>query len=195
VLAARAAEITARGLAVEVTLAPALLAGDLALTERAVANLIDNALCHNVAGGSAWVCVGVATGPMAGDKRAGDISDVQAAAGPTPGDHATNCPSPALLTVANTGPDVPAGDMARLLQPFQRRVAGRAGVGSREGLGLGLSITSAIAAAHGAGLSIAARPEGGLIAELAFPPVPDWFPPSGPRPPFAAGHQGLTVHA
>jgi len=55
VLAARSREITARGVAMEVTLAPAPLTGDKALAERAVANLIDNALRHNVAEGSVWI--------------------------------------------------------------------------------------------------------------------------------------------
>jgi signal transduction histidine kinase len=171
VLAARAAEITARGLAVDVTLAPALLAGDLALTQRAVANLIDNALRHNVADGNVRVSVGVAGAVAAGGAGA-------------------------ALTVANTGPDVPQGDIARLLQPFQRRVAGRAGC--HEGLGLGLSITAGIAAAHGASLSVDPGPEGGLVVELAFPPVPDCVsqgargprpgcPGPGSRPPCAAG--------
>ena len=50
VLAARGAEIAASGLEMAVTLEPALLAGDRALTERGVANLIDNALRHNVPG-------------------------------------------------------------------------------------------------------------------------------------------------
>jgi signal transduction histidine kinase len=181
VLAARAAEITARGLAVDVTLAPALLAGDLALAERAVANLIDNALRHNVPDGNVRVSVGMA----------GDGSDGPPVTELVPGDHGSASPPGAVLTVANTGPDVPHGDIARLLQPFQRRVAGRAG--SREGLGLGLSITSAIAAAHGAALSVDSRPEGGLIVELAFPPVPDWLASSGSRPRFAAGDRYLTV--
>jgi signal transduction histidine kinase len=57
VLAARGTEVAARGLSMEVTLAPALMAGDTALSQRAVANLIDNALRHNIAGGAAWVSV------------------------------------------------------------------------------------------------------------------------------------------
>jgi len=164
VLAARAEEITARGLEMEVTLAPALLAGDLALAERAVANLIDNALRHNVAQGHVHISVGTAA-------DSGNSSD-KSASGDTVG------VSAAVLTVANSGPGIPPGDVARLLQPFQRRVAGRAG--SRDGLGLGLSITSAIAAAHGGELSVEARPHGGLVVELIFPPVPDWF--AAPEP-------------
>jgi signal transduction histidine kinase len=156
VLAARGTEVAARGLGVEVTLAPALMAGDFALSERAVANLIDNALRHNVANGTVWVTV--------------DTQDDRA-----------------VLRVANTGPVIPPGQVGSLLLPFRR--AGSAGRAPRtrpprpprpprscqgcdDGLGLGLSIVQAIAVAHGAAFSIAARPDGGLAAELSFPPVP-----------------------
>ncbi|HEY7264939.1 MAG TPA: ATP-binding protein [Trebonia sp.] len=145
VLAARGTEVSARGLTMDVTLAPALLAGDRPLTERAVANLVDNALRHNVPAGTVRVTVGTESGR-------------------------------AVLTVANSGPDVPPGDLDRLLLPFQRRAPSR--TGSREdcgaagpdgGLGLGLAIVRAIAVAHDATLRLAARPGGGLSAELAFP--------------------------
>ena len=143
VLAARGAEIAASGLAMAVTLEPALLAGDRALTERGVANLIDNALRHNVPGGAVWVAVGTGSGQ-------------------------------AVLTVANTGPDVPPAEVGRLLVPFERggtAPSPRARPpASGEGLGLGLPIVQAIAAAHGAALTVAARPDGGgLTAGLAFP--------------------------
>jgi signal transduction histidine kinase len=145
VLAARGTEVAGRGLGMEVTLAPALMAGDFALSERVVANLIDNALRHNVADGTVWVTV--------------DTQDDQA-----------------VLRIANTGPVIPPGQVGSLLLPFRRSgSAGRAPrirPGSDEGLGLGLSIVQAIAIAHGAALSIAARPDGGLAAELSFPPVP-----------------------
>jgi len=137
VLAARGAEITARGLTMDVTLSPALMAGDKALTERAVANLVDNALRHNSDGGQVWVSVGTARG--------------------------------AVLTVANTGPEIPAAAISRLVQPFQRGEAGR--TQSRNGLGLGLSIVQAVATAHGATFRLAPRQAGGLQAELVFPPA------------------------
>jgi len=142
--------LAARGLGMEVTLAPALMAGDFALSERAVANLIDNALRHNVADGTVWVTV--------------DTREDQA-----------------VLRVANTGPVIPPGQVGSLLLPFGRGgAAGRAPrtraprpcQGSDDGLGLGMSIVQAIAIAHGAAFSIAARPDGGLAAELSFPPVP-----------------------
>jgi signal transduction histidine kinase len=72
----------------------------------------------------------------------------------------------ATLTVANTGPHVPADQARRLLEPFQR-LDGRHGHG-HEGLGLGLSIVAAIADAHDATLSVRLRPSGGLSIEVAF---------------------------
>jgi signal transduction histidine kinase len=51
VLRSRRTEIERRGLHVNATLDPAAVAGDARLIERLVANLLDNALRHNVAGG------------------------------------------------------------------------------------------------------------------------------------------------
>jgi signal transduction histidine kinase len=72
----------------------------------------------------------------------------------------------AILRVANTGPVVPADQIQRLLQPFQRLSRDR--TGAPGGSGLGLSIVDAIAKAHGA--TISARPgnEGGLDIEVTF---------------------------
>jgi signal transduction histidine kinase len=71
------------------------------------------------------------------------------------------------LRVANDGPTVPAGEVERLLQPFQRMAPAR--VGHSEGLGLGLSIVAAIAGAHGAELEIEPRQSGGLEVRVRFP--------------------------
>jgi signal transduction histidine kinase len=106
--------------------------------ESLVANLVDNAVRHNVPGGRV------------------EVSTAATGAG-------------GLLRVWNTGPVVPPGEVERLLQPFQR--LGRDRVA--DGHGLGLAIVRAIAGAHGAGLSVTARPEGGLDVEVAF---------GGPRP-------------
>ncbi|MEU8138064.1 sensor histidine kinase [Streptodolium elevatio] len=72
---------------------------------------------------------------------------------------------PGGLTVRNTGPVVPAGEVERLFQPFQRGGSARTG----QGLGLGLSIVRAIATAHGAGVAAEPRPEGGLTVTVTFP--------------------------
>jgi signal transduction histidine kinase len=73
----------------------------------------------------------------------------------------------AFLMVANTGPQVPADEVQRLLQPFQRLRPDR--VGHDDGLGLGLSIVAAVAAAHNATLDVQPRVEGGLEVEVRFP--------------------------
>lgn len=75
--------------------------------------------------------------------------------------------SRATLTVANTGPAVPADAIGRIFQPFQRLDADR--TGRRAGLGLGLPIVAAIAEAHHAAITARAQPEGGLFVEVTFP--------------------------
>lgn len=76
----------------------------------------------------------------------------------------------AVLTVANTGPQIPAADVARLTRPFQRLGASRIGPRRAEdGLGLGLSIVEAVAGAHGAVVELRPRLEGGLLARIRFP--------------------------
>jgi signal transduction histidine kinase len=76
-----------------------------------------------------------------------------------------------FVAVANTGPVVDPAEVERLFQPFERLGAARTGHGA--GHGLGLSIVRAIAGAHGADVDVRARPEGGLLVEVAFAPVPD----------------------
>src|SRR5215469_7067486 len=114
-VAAAASEAGAqtRGLRVHSALAEAPALGDLRLAERLVANLVDNAVRHNVPGGWIEVVTGLREGR-------------------------------ALLSVANTGPVIPPEKVDLLFQPFGR-LENRVG---RDGLGLGLSIVTAIAAAH-----------------------------------------------
>jgi signal transduction histidine kinase len=171
VLAARGTEITARGLVMDVALAPALMAGDKALTERAVANLIDNALRHNGDGGRVWVSVCTTRGEGGGGGGVGGGGGGGENTAGASGVRGTGHLGNAVLSVANTGPEIPPGDIGRLLQPFQRREATRAG--PRDGLGLGLSIVQAVATAHGAELLLAPREGGGLEAGLVFSPVLD----------------------
>jgi signal transduction histidine kinase len=76
----------------------------------------------------------------------------------------------AALGISNTGPVVPAADVERLLQPFQRLGADR--VGHRDGVGLGLSIVAAIADAHDAKLAVRPCAAGGLDVEVRFPLAP-----------------------
>jgi signal transduction histidine kinase len=128
------------GLVLDTTLQPARTTGNPRLVERLVANLLDNAVHHNIDGGS----INLAT-----DTRAGH----------------------AVLTVANTGPMIPASELERIFQPFQRLDPARTSNG--RGLGLGLSIVQAIADAHGAAITNRAPADGGFHIEISFPAVVD----------------------
>jgi signal transduction histidine kinase len=87
----------------------------------------------------------------------------------------------AVLTVTNTGPEIPEAETKRLLRPFQRLGTDR--TGHRRGLGLGLSIVQAIAEAHGAALTVRPRPGGGLRVEATFPaPGAPTAPDAAPNP-------------
>jgi signal transduction histidine kinase len=71
------------------------------------------------------------------------------------------------LVITNGGPLVPADQVHRLLQPFQRLAPDR--TAHSDGLGLGLSIVAAIATAHDATLEVEPGAYGGLAVEIRFP--------------------------
>ena len=125
-----------QNLTVHAALSPAPAAGSPRLAEHLAANLIDNALHHNLPGGHIEIST------QTRDSRA-------------------------VLTVANTGPMVPAAAIDQLFQPFQRLTPDRTRRG--DGLGLGLSIVQAIASAHHATVTAHPRPTGGLHIEVTFP--------------------------
>jgi len=72
------------------------------------------------------------------------------------------------LSVANSGPVVPPGEVARLLEPFQQLDGER--TRHAGGHGLGMAIVAAVASAHDADLAVRARPEGGLDVTVTFRP-------------------------
>jgi signal transduction histidine kinase len=80
----------------------------------------------------------------------------------------------ATLSVTNTGPVIPPGEIDRLFQAFQRLDPSR--THHTDGHGLGLSIVRAITDAHGATITAQPRPEGGLTVTVTFAP-----PQSGER--------------
>ena len=80
----------------------------------------------------------------------------------------------AIISVANTGPVIPAAEISRLFRPFERLATPRASNGN--GHGLGLSIVAAIADAHDATIAAHARPEGGLRIRVSFPCQPPDIP-------------------
>jgi signal transduction histidine kinase len=134
-VAARRDDADAAQVSLATRIEPAGGAGDPGLAERLVANLVDNAIRYNEAGGQVEIGAGTRAGRP-------------------------------YLTVANTGPVIPPDQLGRLFRPFQRMDPARQAPG---GLGLGLAIVSAIAAAHGADLRAVTRAEGGLAVEVLFP--------------------------
>jgi signal transduction histidine kinase len=74
-----------------------------------------------------------------------------------------------MLTVRNTGPEVPPERVAEMFEPFRR--LHRARTGPAEGAGLGLSIVRSIAQAHDATGNARAQPGGGLLVVVNFPAV------------------------
>jgi signal transduction histidine kinase len=134
-------EATARGLHIDATLTRAPTAGDRRLIERMIANLIDNAIRHNVPSGRIEIRTGLQTQAATGTDQA-------------------------VLTVSSTGPVIPSTEVERLFEPFQRLATDR--LARSDGLGLGLSIARAIATAHGASLSGRVNPEGGLLVKVSF---------------------------
>ncbi|MEV4345042.1 ATP-binding protein [Actinoplanes sp. NPDC049596] len=72
----------------------------------------------------------------------------------------------AVLVVENTGPVVPAEDVARLFEPFTRLATGR--IDHSGGSGLGLAIARSIVRAHGGTIAATARDEGGLRVAVSL---------------------------
>jgi signal transduction histidine kinase len=75
----------------------------------------------------------------------------------------------AVLEIANTGANVPAEQIPTLFEPFARA---QQRLNHADGVGLGLSIASAIARAHQATISATPRPGGGLEISLTIPTTP-----------------------
>ncbi|MDH6114532.1 two-component system sensor histidine kinase VanS [Kitasatospora sp. MAP12-15] len=142
-----AARRRARGLRLEVELAPAPLRGNVALLGIAVANLLENAVKYNRDGGLLLVAT----------RRTGDGRAVE-------------------LTVANDGPALEPERVEELFEPFHRgrhtRRSSGPGADGPEGAGLGLSIVRAVALAHGGTVRAAVRAEGGLALVLRLPVTP-----------------------
>lgn len=116
---------------------PAYVHGNGVLLERVGLNLVQNAVRYNVPEGG-WVEV---------------ATEAQ--------------PGVAVLTVANTGPVVPAYEVDNLFEPFRRLRTER--TGSDKGVGLGLSIVRSVIRAHGGTVTAQPREGGGLVIRVALP--------------------------
>lgn len=127
------------GVAVDLDLAPASIAGEPVLARQLVTNLVQNAIRHNLADGG-FVTVRTRA---AGECRGG------------------------TLVVENSGRVLSEADLTQLTEPFVR-ASGRSST-AHPGHGLGLSIVSAIVDRFGGTLGLAARPEGGLRVTVTLP--------------------------
>ena len=101
-------DVDTHGLHVETAICSAPLDGDPRLIERLVANLLDNAIGHNVTGGHVELATTVT-----------DRGN-------------------AVLTVTNTGAAIPPAEINRLFQPFQRLDSHRTHHKDGHGLGLSI---------------------------------------------------------
>ena len=73
----------------------------------------------------------------------------------------------AVITIADHGPGLPEDQLEAVFEPFVRGEASRSR--ATGGVGLGLAIARSIARAQGGDVTLANRPEGGLLATLRLP--------------------------
>ena len=141
-----AAEAQRHGVTLDARLDPAPTTGDATLLAQLAANLVQNAVRHNVAGGHAEVSTSTHR-----DAHAPGV----------------------VLCVQNTGAPYSAQAAAQLAEPFLRG-AGRTATrdGTVRGYGLGLALVARIAAVHEGTLTIAPRDGGGLVTTVTLPVSP-----------------------
>ena len=167
VVAATLANVAHRSDRIEVsvpeTLPPALV--DPALLERALANLVANALAWSPAGATGRSAGGSVGGPPDGSPVRIDAAAV------TGGDGA-----PELhVRVIDRGPGIAQDQRERALQPFQR--IGRKSL--QAGAGLGLTVVAGFVDALGGRLLLDDTPGGGLTATIVVRAAPaDPAPPN-----------------
>ncbi|MFG2607063.1 sensor histidine kinase [Streptomyces sp. NPDC048514] len=130
-------EAEAKGVKIRGERRPAVVQGNGVLLERIALNLVQNAVRYNVRE-DGWVEVET------------EVEHGQA-----------------VLTVANTGPVVPAYEIDNLFEPFRRLRTER--TGSDKGVGLGLSIVRSVARAHGGHIVARPREGGGLVMRVTLP--------------------------
>ncbi len=129
-------------IAVTTDLKTAPIKANATLVERLVANLLENAICHNRAE-SPWIKLETGT-----DAAAADAGGA------------------AWIRVSNSGAVISPEVLPTLFEPFRRLGADR--TSSDTGFGLGLSIGQSVAAAHHAVINATAVDGGGLSVEVRF---------------------------
>ena len=124
---------------------PAPVKGNRELVSQAVANLVDNAIKY-------------------GDAHRGEVNGANSEIKPEIVVRALSDGDRILLTVADRGPGIPEGDRSRVVERFVRLEQSR----SQPGLGLGLSLASAVARLHGGELTLEDN-QPGLKSVIALP--------------------------
>lgn len=115
---------------------------DADLMARALGNLVSNAVKFTPSGGSITVRARESLGQNEGN------------------------PAQITIDVVDSGLGIAAADQKRIFEPFQR---GQQGTRFAQGVGLGLSIATDIAQAHGGGVTVESTPGKGSCFTLAFP--------------------------
>ncbi|MDO9316321.1 MAG: HAMP domain-containing sensor histidine kinase [Burkholderiaceae bacterium] len=129
----------------EVDALPTVVALDIELFERAVANLIDNALKFCPAGGR--ITLAARRVPHGGGPA---VSRVE-------------------VSVTDTGPGISAADIAHLFDRFYQSRHSVEPASSEGGKGLGLAIVKRIAELHGGGVSVTSTPGVVTTVTLSLP--------------------------
>ncbi|MGG7452280.1 sensor histidine kinase [Plantibacter auratus] len=131
------------GVTISSTLRSASVRGNRVLLQQLVTNLLSNAVRYN-SGADGWVSVWVGPDPQA--------------------------PGRAVVVVSNSGPLLEEAEVARFVEPFDRRDARMArAAGPDRGNGLGLTLGARIVELNGGSLRLAPLPAGGLEVTVLLP--------------------------
>jgi signal transduction histidine kinase len=143
--------------------APLAAEVDVELLERAIANLLDNALRHTPAGGR------IVLGAQRDIAGQGGASATGGASGAAPGSVAAGGRAGAdvvRIFVRDSGSGIAADELAHL---FDRHFRGRDAARSEGGKGLGLAIVQRIVELHGGQVAVASTPGAGTEVTLDLP--------------------------
>lgn len=111
----------------------------------------------------------IATEPLALRRVLGNLIDnALRYAGHVEVQLAANTPAGLRIQVLDRGPGIPPDQLDKVLEPFMRVEGSRAP--ATGGTGLGLFIAHELVRRLGGSLTLSARPEGGLCAEVRLPP-------------------------
>jgi two-component system sensor histidine kinase KdpD len=164
---------------------------DPVLLERAVVNIVDNAIAYSNVGASVRIEAGVVETLEGGFAEASRV-DYARSAWTAPMSVKTSVD----LRIIDTGPGIQRLDQDRVFSPFERLGNVPMGNGLGEdgqtggGLGLGLAVAKGFVEAVGAKLSLEDTPGGGCVMIISLPIAKDNTPvtPGNTADPITEGH-------